>query len=257
MLTGPVRLEGHRQYVKSRSNGISPTIPILRGNALHLGLYLRSGGPRLLDPQNLAKPSCDDSRESQLNICFGLQVLAAASNGLLQFQDIFMFSHQELHTEALFVDIATASGTKIKASPDHYIWVQSDLPGSRTFSGVQMKLMKARDIHVGHTLLLAPSTFSSANANLTKDTVLETTRNIHQGLFNPHTASGTIVVDGLLASTFTSTIPPSTMVHALVTSPAWAIYQVAKIMRVPGAAGSINAGLLHAHFGWCLPLIAT
>ena len=62
-----------------------------------------------------------------------------------------------------------------------------------------------------------------------------------KGLFNPHTASGNIVVDKVLALTFTESLPASPTLHALVTAPAAALYWLMPTNRV---AERINSYIL-------------
>lgn len=200
-------------------------------------------------PQHLNRPQMkfEGANRHPAGIMF-LQVLAAAANGSLEFQDIFMFSHQQHNVHSIFVEIETASGATIILSPNHYLWVQSASTGPAKYSEEQGKLIQAKDVHEGDSVPLA----SVMDNMLAMTEVIEVTRKVHQGLFNPHTASGSIVVNGVLASTFTSTIPPSIWVHSLITFPAWAIYQVAKLFNATGlaAASKINAVMLHAYFQW-------
>lgn len=74
-----------------------------------------------------------------------------------------------------------------------------------------------------------------------RTTVAEVTRRSATGLFNPHTLSGTIVVDDIAALTFTDTLPKSTLVHSLVTAPGALLYWLSPTNAV---AEKINSVLL-------------
>lgn len=65
------------------------------------------------------------------------------------------------------------------------------------------------------------------------------------GLFNPHTGSGNIVVDGILALTFTESLPPQPGIHKIVTAPAALLYRLTPSLVW---ANKINSMLL-AVFG--------
>ena len=72
-------------------------------------------------------------------------------------------------------------------------------------------------------------------------TVAEITRGLAVGLFNPHTLSGSIVVDDIAALTFTDTLPKSTWAHTWVTAPGALLYWLCPTNRV---AEAMNWALL-------------
>jgi Hint module len=125
------------------------------------------------------------------------------SVGRGEFSAVFMFTHKLPAARANFVTLSTASGEAITLTPGHYL---------QTAAG---GLVAAGAVCVGDDLVLAngaPSHVLSARA----------TPGV--GLFNPQTATGNMVVDGVLVSAYTTAIDPS-LAHAVL-SPLRAMYNV-------------------------------
>ena len=75
--------------------------------------------------------------------------------------------------------------------------------------------------------------------------IIDIQLSMQQGLYNPHTMSGTIVVDRFAAATFTETIPPSFLVHRVLIMPALLLY-----VALPAfVADWLNSICLAVHFG--------
>lgn len=106
---------------------------------------------------------------------------------------VIAFSHQDLLVRASFVRLFTDSGHNITLTGTHYI---------HTLRGLQ----RADSIVTNDYLRLA-----NGNGNR----VTKTMRVEDQGLFNPQTLCGDIIVDGIRASTYTSAVQPTTA-HALL-----------------------------------------
>jgi len=106
------------------------------------------------------------------------------------FSDVYMFSHRLSAIRAEFVRIATSTNT-IMLTPNHYLYVNG-------------KLAIASTVKVGDQL----TTRSGLSTVVTSVSTAWA-----EGLYNPHTMDGDIVVDGILTSTYTSDISPS-LAHA-------------------------------------------
>ncbi len=89
-------------------------------------------------------------------------------------------------------------------------------------------------MQVGDSLFELKGTQSAAQ------TVTEATRGPMRGLYNPHTASGSLVVDGIAASVLTDFIPASLALHTAITMPAQALYH---ILPTP-VAQALNTAIL-------------
>lgn len=115
-----------------------------------------------------------------------------------RFSAIMMSSHNDTSAWSAFVTLQTSSGFAVTLSGSHYI---------PTATGLQT----AKHIVVGDVLTLW---------NGETDTVAHKGSVWKVGLHNPHTTDGTIVVDGVLTSTFTEAVPPG-MANALLSPIKW------------------------------------
>ena len=150
-----------------------------------------------------------------------------------------MFSHREANIISEFVTLHTDNMTSITASHGHYIWV---LQGPAKV----LQAVRAAEISVGDCLvrLVAPK-FGSP---VVPACVIEKTEGIDVGLYNPHTASGTVIVNGIAALTFTDTLPPSLITHAVVTLPGRLLYAAFKAVGAQAWCDLLNNALLAAYF---------
>jgi len=116
------------------------------------------------------------------------------------YSEVFMFSHRLADAEATFVEITTAS-TTLALTRGHYLYANG-------------KLSEARHVKVGDNVTLADGkpALVTAIAAVRKE-----------GLHNPHTLQGDIVVDGVLTSTYTAAFSP-TLAH-VVLAPLRAMYR--------------------------------
>lgn len=112
--------------------------------------------------------------------------------GVNQFSRVFMFTHKLADTESTFLSIKTAE-TSLTLTPGHYLYVNGALAAAKTVSA-------------GDSLTLG----SGAVATVTSVAPVQAT-----GLFNPQTVSGNVVVDDVLASTYTTAVEP-TFAHAIL-----------------------------------------
>lgn len=106
-----------------------------------------------------------------------------AENGVSS--PVFLFSHKNYFGLHEFVRIKTQSGRSISLSPGHYIYA----------NGV---LVAARAVKVGDVLRTVEGT--------SKVNVVERVKDL--GLVAPHTLHGDIMVNGIVASTYTTTVHP-------------------------------------------------
>ena len=78
--------------------------------------------------------------------------------------------------------------------------------------------------------------------------VVGKSESFRSGLYNPHTASGTIVIDDIVATTFTDTLPPSFIVHSIVTMPMRLLFLACKAMGATTQCDALNHLVLKAYF---------
>lgn len=122
--------------------------------------------------------------------------------GAHQFSEVFLFTHQDAAAESVFVNVTTQSGHHIVVTPGHYLFADGGL-------------IDSSDVSVGDMLSLGDG---GASAVVSVSMIDGT------GLFNPQTLDGSIVVNGVKASTFTTAISPN--VARTLLSPLRALYSL-------------------------------
>lgn len=113
--------------------------------------------------------------------------------GSNKFSEVFMFTHKLFDAKHSFITLRTASGATISATTGHYIYSNGQLAAAGT--------VRPDDV------------LTLANGQL--DIVNCVTCESARGLFNPQTVHGSIVVSGVLASTYTTAVEPS-FAHAVL-----------------------------------------
>lgn len=109
------------------------------------------------------------------------------------FSQVFAFTHREHSTVHTFLEISTTSGHSLVLSAGHYIPVEGSLKA-------------ARELRAGDPITLGDGAISLVEKVSYKRSI---------GLFNPQTMHGDIVVDGVLASTYTTAVDPD-LAHAVL-----------------------------------------
>lgn len=112
--------------------------------------------------------------------------------GAGEYSEVYYFSTEMSETTSKFVELSTEKAA-LQLTPGHYLYVNG-------------KLAQASSVQVGDELTLADGSKSAVVAVGTK---------WGPGLYNPHTMSGDIVVDGVLTSTYTDAVHPK-LAHALL-----------------------------------------
>ena len=156
-----------------------------------------------------------------------------------------MFSHWSAAPLSDFVEIELENAVVLLATSGHYIWVVAPLKGRhKVISKADVKLIEAKKVKIGMTL---PYVSSAGQAPIGLE-VIDTRMTRTRGLFNPHTSSGSIVVNGIVATTFTNTLPPSKTIHAIATFPSWLVYKLLSYINAPAIAEQINWRVLQMIF---------
>ena len=107
------------------------------------------------------------------------------------YSDVYMFSHKLAAARAEFVRISTAGGLSLSLTANHYLYANE-------------RLAVASTVKVGDKVKTATGE---------ADEVTGVSSVWAEGLYNPHTMHGDIVVNGVQTSTYTSDIEP-TLAHA-------------------------------------------
>ncbi len=111
-----------------------------------------------------------------------------------------MFTHKLADVKYSFVQIDTSAGNKLTLTAGHYLYLNG-------------KLAAASTARVGDVVTVNDAPAAVVSVKSVAGT----------GLYNPQTVHGDIVVDGVLASTYTTAVHPG-LGHALL-SPLRAVYE--------------------------------
>ncbi|PXF49802.1 Desert hedgehog protein [Gracilariopsis chorda] len=106
--------------------------------------------------------------------------------------EVFMFSHNDRRTFSTMVNVQSENGSSLTLSSGHYVLTARGL-------------VPAAELRDGDTLFTEHGT----------SRVTGTVETLEQGVFNPHTLSGMMLVDGLAVSCYTTAVNPVTA-HALL-----------------------------------------
>ena len=159
-----------------------------------------------------------------------MQVLTADPFGKQGFERVFMFSHSS-EERMTHVTLTTQGNFSLSMTVGHYIWVTKARDSCPS-------IVRAGDVHVEDAAWIYSS------ATIVADKIVAIAMEEKTGLYNPHTPSGSIVVNGVAALTFTETIPSSRLWHAIITMPARILFDILPL-RV---GANINAFILSAYF---------
>lgn len=149
-----------------------------------------------------SSPAPDEGDEGD-DVCFPSDTQVTLSNGqrvridALQpgqdvsvgggkFSRVYGFSHNDAHTLSHFIILSTESGHTLRATSGHFVYV----------NGLPTMMSRAS---IGDTLTLH-------NGKTSKIIKIDT--KLLRGLYNPQTVDGNIVVNGVLATTFTAAVRP-------------------------------------------------
>jgi len=138
----------------------------------------------------------DGSQTTMEQLKVGDKVLVAPG----QYSEVYMFSHRLADAKSKVVAITTSSSV-LRLTPDHYLYLNKSLAIAQT--------AKPGD--------------SVMDASGNEVSVLAVSTQWADGLYNPHTLHGDIVVNGVITSTYTKAINPSLAHGALY--PVRALYQ--------------------------------
>lgn len=146
------------------------------------------------------EPSASGESEDDGSVCFPASATVELEDGSIkrmdeielgdrvkvganEFSPVFMFTHKTRAVDYSFVHLTIASGASLSLTKGHYLYVNGQLAAAKT-------------VLVGDSL----KTESGSSTVSSVSTVSGT------GLYNPQTVKGDIIVDGVVASTYTTTV---------------------------------------------------
>lgn len=110
-----------------------------------------------------------------------------------EFSEIYMFSHKLPSGIFHFIEITSASGHTLRVTPGHYLYANGALvPASTVSTGDRLRLGDESESPVVSVATVGD-----------------------EGIFAPQTLHGDILVNGVVASTYTTFVPPK-LAHSLL-----------------------------------------
>ena len=126
------------------------------------------------------------------DLTVGDKVMVAKEDGSIRFEDVYFFDHQVDGGAHEFVRLALADGRALELTGGHFLPVGESLDAAT--------MTRARDVAAGAPLLVLAG---GAGAKGVEPVVVTAVSRVAKaGLFAPVTASGTVVVDGVVASAY-------------------------------------------------------
>jgi hypothetical protein len=125
------------------------------------------------------------------DVRIGDRLQVAMPDGSLRYEDVYLLTHDDPEVAGSFVELALASGQSLTLSPRHFIPIAPE-PGAGWESRV---LQGAHEVKTGDVVW-----HQGRDGTMLPTTVIAVTATVATGAFNPLTLSGTIVVDGVVAS---------------------------------------------------------
>lgn len=120
----------------------------------------------------------------------GDRVAVMRDDGTIGFDEVYLFTHKDEAVVAECVELRLASGRRLLATARHFVPVSGPAaPWS------EARLVAVEDVAVGHWVWAR-----GADGEPALSAVVAVERRRTRGLFNPLTWSGTIIVDGVVAS---------------------------------------------------------
>ena len=123
------------------------------------------------------------------DLAVGDAVMVAKPDGSLAFEDVYFFDHELDGGAHPFVRIDLDSGAALELTSGHFLPVGEALAAAR--------MTRARDVAPGMRVLVAGRGGKAGVATVVAVSEVE-----RAGMFAPVTASGTVVVDGVVASAY-------------------------------------------------------
>lgn len=130
------------------------------------------------------------AKKAMRDLAVGDRVMVLKADGSAAFEDVYFFDHQVDGGSNEFVRLALTDGRALELSSGHFVPVGDSLAAAR--------MTRARDVTAGATVLVM-----AAGGKAAEPVLVDAVSIVHRaGLFAPVTSSGTVVVDGVVASTY-------------------------------------------------------
>jgi len=152
------------------------------------------------------------------DLSVGQRVLTVHDDGTLRYDDIVAFVHRQPRLMTSFVAVATADGHRLVATGDHLVFTSAsggDQSAAASFSdaATATTFMSRLANHSVAVYVTRPG--SNFEKHLSVSMVTSVNKVAGRGVYAPLTSSGTIVVDGVVASCY-AVVASHRLAHAVM-----------------------------------------
>lgn len=145
-----------------------------------------------------------------------------------EYSEVFMFTHKVSNVKSKFIVLTLQGDHTLTLSPGHFVYTYSadvcspsGADAASTCSAQSNLQLRKRSLQPAQSVVVGDGVMFETGHVLRIQSVATVT---DYGLYNPHTLHGDIMVDGVLASTYTTAVAPS-VAHAVL-APMRALYQL-------------------------------
>ena len=175
-------------------------------------------------------------------LAIGDGVFTVDASGALALSPVYLMPHAIPSGQFHFKRIVTSSNHTVTMTPDHYMLVADVGSGS---SMVHRRAVPAGQVKVGDRVWVMAD---GKGLSLTESTVTDIRDVFEEGLFAPFTLTGTVVVDDVLASVYTTMLGPESTMHAFCgwVRALWRTFpQILTLLHSVGISSPISMGIGH------------
>ena len=139
----------------------------------------------------------DSGKKTQMSdLKIGDKVLAVdASTGATSYSDVYFFGHRDSETVTNFYTVTTASGSSLKLSPDHYMYVSE--------TGCNESITAATTLSP-NLVKVGMGAWVKTPEGMKCSAIVDIRQGEEKGLYNPITLTGSILVNGMHASSYSA-----------------------------------------------------
>ena len=184
----------------------------------------------------------DGTKRKMSDLAIGDRVFTVDASGALAPSPVYLMPHAIPSGRFHFKRIVMSSNHTLTMTPDHYMLVADVGLGSHT---VHRRAVPAGQVKVGDRVWVMAD---GKGLSLTESTVTDVRDIFEEGLFAPFTLTGTIVVDGVVASVYTTMFGPEWTMHAFCgwVRAVWKTFpQLFIFLHSVGLASPISMGIAH------------
>ena len=178
----------------------------------------------------------------------GDQVLAATHGGQLAFERVFAFTDMKRQVQGHFVNVLVQGGkvsSTLQLTLKHFVVAQHAAPGSSPVFAAS-SIISAAELRVGDAVWIISD---SSSTYVSVAHVVKITYSMEQGFYAPQVRSGTIVVNGVVAATFTTAVQNRFIWQvAMMFLQAWVLLQ-----QMLFSLSAVVAASIDRHIGQAVP----